>query len=395
MRTAKPISWALATVLVASCTIPGPTLRLAPDEEAMVSGSRVRTNTTILTDTFLCYDNVLHNAGKPALKIAVGNIADYSGKMSDTEGAVITRGGSLMLFSALGLMKKSVRLQDRFDTSVTDLEMGYINSRQLGDGKEHQVEAETVPWMPYFGGSIQKSDYVILGGITEVNFNLASGGFSAEVNQIGAQRRRFSMSIAADLRLVKTDSLEVKATSSFQKQFTGYEVSANLFSFFDVFNDKQLFDVYGGNIAQEPMQLGVRTILEEATLQLLSEVNEIDYLPCSVPKPPEVKPAPTAPVTLTAPAKGTMAAPAKTAPAAPAPAIKAGSARLMIGLFSLEANAAAAVKLVSEIGITATVEALDRGGRTVWHVFADVTRDENVLAKVQHLGFPDAYYSTR
>jgi curli biogenesis system outer membrane secretion channel CsgG len=395
MRTARPISWALVTVLVASCTIPGPTLRLAPDEEAMVSGSRVRTNTTILTDTFLCYDNVLHNAGKPALKIAVGNIADYSGKMSDTEGAVITRGGSLMLFSALGLMKKSVRLQDRFDTSVTDLEMGYINSRQLGDGKEHQVEAETVPWMPYFGGSIQKSDYVILGGITEVNFNLASGGFSAEVNQIGAQRRRFSMSIAADLRLVKTDSLEVKATSSFQKQFTGYEVSANLFSFFDVFNDKQLFDVYGGNIAQEPMQLGVRTILEEATLQLLSEVNEIDYLPCSVPKPTEVKPAPTAPATLTAPAKGTMAAPAKTAPAAPAPAIKAGSARLMIGLFSLEANAAAAVKLVSEIGITATVEALKRDGRTVWHVFADVTRDENVLAKVQHLGFPDAYYSTR
>lgn len=276
----------LSCIVALSACTGTPRIQLAPDEAPMVLGSRTRENTTIMTDAIRCFDSALAEAGKPRMDIAVGNIADYSGKTTDTEGAVITKGGSLMLFSALGLMKQSVRLHDRFDTSVTDLEMGYINSRQLGDGQQHEVNGETVPWMPYFGGSIAKSDYVILGGITEVNFNIASGGWGAEVNQIGGKARSFTMSIAADLRLVETDSLIVRATASFQKQFTGYEVGANLFSFFDVYEEKQLFDVYAGNIQQEPMQLGVRAILEEATLKVLSEVTEVDYRTCMQPQPP-------------------------------------------------------------------------------------------------------------
>ena len=372
--------WAITALLCMSCTT-GPALQLAPDEVPFMVGSRVRKNTTILTDTIICFDDALHAAGRPPLKIAVGNISDYSGKTTDTEGAVITRGGSLMLFSALGLMKKSVKLQDRFDTSVTDMELKYINARQLGDGKEYEVENETVPWMPYFGGSVQKSDYVVLGGITEVNFNLASGGFSAEVNQIGFQKRRFSMSIAADLRLVKTDSLEVVATSSFQKQFSGYEVGANLFSFFDVFGNKQLFDVYGGNIAQEPMQLGVRTILEEAALHLLSEVNDVDYLPCSLPKP-----APTA----------AAPAPVATAPSATATdqdmAESSATKRLMVGSFALEANAQDARSQLSSAGIKAETRPMTLGGRQLWVVSAKVVPNEANLSKVRQLGFPDAYF---
>ncbi len=87
--------------MLASCDA-GPTVQLAGDEQPIMIGSRVRRNTTILTDTFICFDNTLVKAGKKPLKIAVGNIADYTGKTSDSEGAVITRGGSLMLFSALG-----------------------------------------------------------------------------------------------------------------------------------------------------------------------------------------------------------------------------------------------------------------------------------------------------
>lgn len=354
---------------LASCEI-FPSIRLAPDEKPMLAGSRVRQNTTILTNTFICYDKALVDAGKRPMKIAVGNISDYSGKTSDSEGAVITRGGSLMLFSALGLMPNSVKLQDRFDTSVTDMEMKYINARQLGDGKEHQVEDETVPWMPYFGGSILKSDYVILGGITEVNFNLASGGFSAEVNQIGFKRRSFTMSIAADLRLVKTDSLEVVATASFQKQFSGTEVNANVFSFFDVYNDKQLFDVYGGNIAQEPMQLGVRTILEESALELLAKANSLEYQPCTLPY--------TEPV----------------APVNAAAALTGSNAHLTIATFLVEANAENTVQELKGIGITANVDVYERNGELFWIVGAVVPRDSTVLDKVRSLGFIDAYFNT-
>ena len=391
---------------LASCEI-FPSIRLAPDEKPMLAGSRVRQNTTILTNTFICYDKALVDAGKRPMKIAVGNISDYSGKTSDSEGAVITRGGSLMLFSALGLMPNSVKLQDRFDTSVTDMEMKYINARQLGDGKEHQMEDETVPWMPYFGGSILKSDYVILGGITEVNFNLASGGFSAEVNQIGFKRRSFTMSIAADLRLVKTDSLEVVATASFQKQFSGTEVNANVFSFFDVYNDKQLFDVYGGNIAQEPMQLGVRTILEESALELLAKANSLEYQPCTLPytepvapvnaaaiaKPfPAVPKKPAAPKPAVAPKSATAPQPA-TAPQA-APALTGSNANLTIATFLVEANAKNTVQELKGIGITANVDVYERNGELFWIVGAVVPRDSTVLDKVRRLGFIDAYFST-
>jgi curli biogenesis system outer membrane secretion channel CsgG len=421
MQIRKPLLWLIIPALLASCDA-GPTVQLAADEQPIMIGSRVRRNTTILTDTFVCFDNALAKAGKKPLKIAVGNIADYTGKTSDSEGAVITRGGSLMLFSALGLMKYSVKLQDRFDTTVTDMEMKYVNARQLGDGTEHTVENEKVPWMPYFGGSILKSDYVIMGGITEVNFNLSSGGFNAEMNQTGFKRRTFAMSIAADLRLVKTDSLEVVATSSFQKQFTGREVSANLFSFFDVFNNKQLFDVYGGDISQEPMQLGVRTILEEATLELLSHANSLDYHPCTVPMVP-VKAAPLpepakadpqkltpAPVAAAEPAlskdlasvsttQGTTATAGKQPPSALAAAkpaklqVPQGTARLLIGSFTVQANANAALEQAKANGIPAKIEAYIRDNRPWWIVVAFVSHDQATLDEIKHLGFPDAFFA--
>ena len=384
-------------------------------------GSRVRRNTTILTDTFVCFDNALVKAGKKPLRIAVGNIADYTGKTSDSEGAVITRGGSLMLFSALGLMKRSVKLQDRFDTTVTDMEMKYVNARQLGDGTEHTVENEKVPWMPYFGGSILKSDYVIMGGITEVNFNLSSGGYNAEMNQTGFKRRTFTMSIAADLRLVKTDSLEVVATSSFQKQFTGREVSANLFSFFDVFNNKQLFDVYGGDISQEPMQLGVRTILEEATLELLSEANNLDYRPCTLPRA-AVTATPIVKAANPAQPKGALPVPAAKPVAAKdlggvatgrdtttavaqtsktqlatmpktAPAVPQGTARLLIGSFTVQSNANAALQQAKANGIPARIEAYVRDNRPWWIVVAFVSPDPATLNQIRQLGFPDAFFA--
>lgn len=406
-----PLTWLIMVALIASCDA-GQMVQLSPDEQPIMVGSRVRRNTTILTDTFICFDNVLAKAGKKPLKIAVGNIADYTGKTSDSEGAVITRGGSLMLFSALGLMKHSVKLQDRFDTTVTDMEMKYINARQLGDGAEHTVENEKVPWMPYFGGSILKSDYVIMGGITEVNFNLSSGGFNAEMNQTGFKKRSFTMSIAADLRLVKTDSLEVVATASFQKQFTGREVNANLFSFFDVFNNKQLFDVYGGDISQEPMQLGVRTILEEATLELLAHANRVDYHPCTMPVVAQtpVKPAPIDPAKMAA-AEKTAAVTAKPAQTpqvtkpipTPKPAVKStptapvpqGKARVTLGSFTIQENANAAVADARSKGIPAKIETLQRDDRPWWIVVAIVPDDAALLAKIRRLGFADAYFAEK
>lgn len=272
--------------MLSGCSEPNtPHVQLAPDEVPMLMASRVRPNSTINTDALLCFNERIAQTNDQPINIAIGNIADYSGKVSDTEGAVITRGGAAMLYSALGMLRDSVILHERFDTSVTDLEMGYINSRQLGDGSTHVVDDAEVQWLPYFGGSIQKSDYTILGGITEVNFNIVSGGYALQINQVGPKMRTFVMNVAVDLRIVDTQSLVIKGTASFQKQFYGYEQGVEAFTFFDAAGSSQLFDFYAGKIEQEPMQLGVRAILEEASMDLVSQITDVDYKSCMSPPP--------------------------------------------------------------------------------------------------------------
>ncbi len=61
-----------------------------------------------------------YNAGRPAPRIAVGQIADYTFKEeADGSGRKITQGAALMAISALS--KAGVRLVERFDTSVAEL----------------------------------------------------------------------------------------------------------------------------------------------------------------------------------------------------------------------------------------------------------------------------------
>jgi hypothetical protein len=65
-------------------------------------------------------------------------------------------------------------------------------------------------------------------------------------------------------------------TVSLAKQFTGYEVGFNLFQFFG----SSLFDINIGAKGQEPLQLGVRTALEEATLRLVAAVARVNPAAC-------------------------------------------------------------------------------------------------------------------
>jgi hypothetical protein len=133
-----------------------------------------------------------------------------------------------------------------------------------------------VAWLPYYGGSIAASDYYIVGGITELNYDIRSGGIDAEVGQLGPKARTFTQSVAVDLRIVDTRSLLVVRTISLTKQFTGYEVGFNLFRFFG----SNLFDINVGAKGQEPLQLGIRTALEEATMRLVGTVAKTDPEHC-------------------------------------------------------------------------------------------------------------------
>lgn len=125
-------------------------------------------------------------------------------------------------------------------------------------------------------GAIVRSDYYIVGGITELNYDIGSGGAEFGVSQIGAKVRRYNQSIGVDLRIVDTKTLMVVKTISLTKQLAGYEVGANIFRFFG----SELFDINIRAKDEEPLQLGIRTALEEGVVRLVGAVAHVDPEPC-------------------------------------------------------------------------------------------------------------------
>jgi curli biogenesis system outer membrane secretion channel CsgG len=268
------VAASLATLSLAACADIHHT-KVGEGEAPVVLGPAVRNNITPLNEAYACYATKLAQ-NNVHISVGVSDIRDYTGKASDLEGTVVTQGGPMMAYSALGKLKPAVELHERFDTRVAELELAYIDRRQLGTGQTQTVNGQQVPWIPYYGGTIIESDYYLVGGITEVNYNIQSGGFSGSVDLIGPRARTFTLSVGLDLRLVNTKTLVVESTASLQKQIVGYEVGVGIFKFFGDY----LVDFDAGVKNQEPVQLGVRTTMELGILQLLGDVTGVFYEDC-------------------------------------------------------------------------------------------------------------------
>ena len=270
-----------ASIAVISGCVSISTERNHPDEAPVVMGPPVTDNITPMHAAFQCMTQSVRQQTRPPLKMSVGNVKDYTGKFSEMDGGnPITQGGSLMVISALGKLGGAVQQFERFDTQIAEMELGFMDQRRLGDGEVHVVnnngQQQQVPWKPYYGGTIMETDYYIVGGITELNYNIRSGGAEARVNGVGPRGRTFTVNVAADLRVVDTRSLAVVHTTSLQKQVVGYEVGFEIFRFFN--ND--LVDLNAGLKNQEPLQLAVRTTLELGVLELIGAVTHVDHRPC-------------------------------------------------------------------------------------------------------------------
>ncbi len=297
-----------------------------------------------------------------------------------------------MVASALGKLRGGVRIAERFDPTIAERELAYTDKRQLGDGVVHDLASpqgkQTVPWLPYYGGSIAASDYYIVGGITEVNYDIRSGGAETAVNSIGPKARIYTEQVAIDLRIVDTHSLLVVRTISLAKQFTGYENGFGIVTFFG----SNLFDVNIGSKGQEPLQLGIRTALEEATMRLVGAVSRIDPEPCmsqaawEAPVPPGLVVAgASAARSATAPVSG-AAFNAPTSASAPS----AGDARILfeVGSEDLSGDAMAALDRIAalarngQISLTLVgrdIEVLDPSKR-------QALTDRRIAALVEALG---------
>lgn len=229
-----------------------------------IGDAPVTANPTAYSPALQCLADHARSNNIAAPRIAVGRILDYTGTVSEEGGRRLTQGASLMAMSAFN--KAGARLVERFDTSVTELELRYANNRLIGQEGDENVRR-------IYAGQMPGSDYYFVGGITELNYNIRSAGIDAQgghtdardgVGNLGA--RLYVMNIALDFRLIDTRTLEVVDVISYQKQIIGREVRAGVFSFFD----DMLLDIAAGERALEPVQLAVRAGVERAVVEVMS-----------------------------------------------------------------------------------------------------------------------------
>ncbi|PZX45707.1 holdfast attachment protein HfaB [Roseinatronobacter thiooxidans] len=266
-------------ITLSGCAMTGETVTRGIGEEPILSGPPVTRNTTPVDPAFACFAEQIKRNGRRGVRMAVGEVRDLTGKYIEAEGgSVITQGGAHMVMSALGKLDNSIVLVERVASDIAERELAYMDRRQLGDGGVHEVpgEEDTVPWLPYFGGTILRSDYFIVGAITELNWNLSSSGIEGRISGFGGRSRNMTMNVAVDLRIVDTKTMEVVGTTSLQKQITGREVGADVYRFLGDY----LFDLNTGQRMQEPVQLAVRTTLELAVLELAGKVTRSDPARC-------------------------------------------------------------------------------------------------------------------
>ncbi len=290
-----PLVFGLAAIALSGCV--SPTADSTGRYTAPIGGAPVIADETPYSTALRCLDN--YTARKP-IRIAVGQIADYTGKYSsDNTGHAVTQGAALMAMSALA--KAGVPLVERFDTSVAEMELKYANNKLITDDPTAKGPGD---YRKIYAGSIPGSNYYLVGGITELNFNIRSigangdGGTSTSKGLKGtAGANMYVMNIALDLRLVDTDTLEVVDVVSYQKQIIGRQISAGVFDFLG----QTFFDASVGESALEPIQLAVRSVIERATLEMMTRLYRVPAGVCSgnlntsddpLADPPGQQPAP-------------------------------------------------------------------------------------------------------
>ena len=268
MRALKALAALACSTALTACITPysgGDGLYTLPIGDAPVTA-----NPTAYSPALDCLSAYARQNNVAAPRVAVGRILDYTGTVNEDGGRRITQGASLMAMSAFA--KAGARLVERFDTSVTELELRYANNRLIGQEGDENVRR-------IYAGQMPGSDYYFVGGITELNYNIRSMGVDAQgghadardgVGNVGA--RLYVMNIALDFRLIDTRTLEVVDVISYQKQIIGREVRAGVFSFFD----DTFIDIAAGERALEPVQLAVRAGVERAVVQVMSRFYRVN-----------------------------------------------------------------------------------------------------------------------
>ena len=262
-----PVVAALSALALGACATAAPPVQPNGLYAEPMGAAPVTANDTPYSDALICLSQYARSYGRPSPRIAVGRISDYTGKQEDYQGGPkLTQGASLMAITALA--KAGARLVERYDNSVSELELKYANGKLISDVGQAPGQYRQIPV-----GMMSGSDYVLIGGITELNYNIRSNGVDAAVGGSAVRDAKgqfrnssYIMNVGIDLRLVDTRTSDIVDVVSYQKQIVGREVSAGVFSFFG----DTVVDLSGGKGGLEPMQLAVRAEIERAVVEIMS-----------------------------------------------------------------------------------------------------------------------------
>jgi curli biogenesis system outer membrane secretion channel CsgG len=270
-RTKVPAAITACAMALSACVSPvaGPSGLYAHP----IGDAPVTSNPTPYSAALVCLADYAREHHLNSPRIAVGRISDYTGKEeADGSGRKLTQGASLMAISALA--KSGANLVERYDTSVSELELKYANNKLISDGTSKGPEAPS-DYRRIVAGQVPGSDFYLVGGITELNFNIRSTGLNADAGSSAVNNwagtaggQIYVMNVGLDLRLVDTRTLQVADVISYQKQIVARQVGVGLFSFFH----GNVYNISVGQGGLEPMQLGVRAVIERAVLEMMANL---------------------------------------------------------------------------------------------------------------------------
>ncbi|HSV30097.1 MAG TPA: CsgG/HfaB family protein, partial [Candidatus Omnitrophota bacterium] len=122
---------------------------------------------------------------------AVGEVADKTGQFQATgngTSTALSQGVSEMVMSALYKTGKA-RLVERYDLRIPLAQVKMAEQKLTG------AEAALRP------GAIRGSDFVLVGALTELNYNIVSGGARLAIGGIGGGARSVVINVGLDLRV--------------------------------------------------------------------------------------------------------------------------------------------------------------------------------------------------
>ncbi len=268
------LSAPLFVLLVAACTGPPPGEAPRPPLRGPVP---VR-GTTPLDPALACLRTRMPEGAD--LRFAVWRIPDRTGVTDyDGPGRYVPQAAELMLTTALA--RTGVRLVNRTGVAVSEWELKQALEKRLGEGEPVTVGERRYPFRPVRMGQLLGSTHTVFGAVTELDFDILSGGVEASVGGLGARARSYYVALGIDIVVADTRTTEIVWARSYRKQIWGREVEAGLFRFFDVNPGgngggvggigAELFDIRLGRRENEPVHAGLRWLLAQAAYDIVRD----------------------------------------------------------------------------------------------------------------------------